>query len=853
MRPASLLRMLPLALLGLGMALTVVASSNVAGRDANEKDEARAIASHLVESRLHDSLQHLSVESSTIDHLVDQIIAVPTVAELEAVVESANGPDSVVTAVFVRRDREVVVRSAGDAIESADMPLVAEGLTSIGDGLWAGNLSYGIDTSSRIGAEIVILFDRERLLTAVQPTNAGDVGVVRLFGLPGSDDTPTDLSAMTDYPGDVRRFEDEGPAYAVEDTTFLGQPMTVEIEIEGEAIWLPSSSEVVLVPLVGGLLTLLVAGAALLVIRTIDRAEFERDQAHLASDAAAARFRASFNHAPIGVVELSAEGHIVAANRRFASQLGFAPEELEGTDVLDLVDGEDRPDATDRLEELFNGEVDSNQSDRRYRSRNGGAVWVRESLSVLVSEDGSRHVLVQAEDISDERRARAELHRKALFDDLTGLPNRANLIARLNRAIEGERAPGEMMAVMFVDLDKFKQVNDTLGHEAGDMLLIEVAERLRRVCRSSDTVARLGGDEFVVVCEGLPDDEAAELTAERFAHSLREPMFINDVEVPVSASIGLVVNSEESSPENLLRRAGQAMYRAKTSGRNQLVRFSIDETTRSTNGDAVYDVSLEDLAAAIRRRQLRVHYQPVMHNVSGEIVGLEALVRWQHPSLGLLTPASFLPLAEDLGIVEKIDAWVLKQGMAALGRWVAESEAAADWFVAFNISPTNYNKRTFADTLERYATKFEVRPSQIVLERNETWFMNQTPTAVLTTRALRQAGFRISLDHFGTGSSSLSEVSTLEFDILKIDRSFVRGASNHLAYVLEAMQNMADELGLRPIVEGIETEDELAIVTKAGIEWAQGFLLCRPIDEEALVRDHLLTASVAENVSSEAG
>ena len=589
--------------------------------------------------------------------------------------------------------------------------------------------------------------------------------------------------------------------------------------------------------LIGGIgLTLSIAALATFGSRSLLRVISERDEADAAREQAAQRFRTSFANAPIGVVEVDPGGRIVAVNPRFASQLGYNVEELDGTELLDLIDGEDRAAARNRLQHLLNGERVADQSERRYRERNGGAVWVRESASVLELTDDRRHVLIQAEDVSDERRARAELHRKALFDDLTGLPNRANLTARLSRAIETERGTGNVLAVMFVDLDKFKEVNDTHGHEAGDLLLIEVAERLRRVSRASDTVARLGGDEFVVICEGLDSEETAERCAERFAEALSKPMSLGDADVPVQASIGLSITTGDTSPEQVLRDADQAMYQAKASGRNRLVRFEHVSEDRMPSEPVSTECSEEELVAAIESDQFVVHYQPIFEvsDASNRVVGVEALVRFEHPTRGLVLPPDFLRAAEAAGLIGQIDRLVVDRGLRALACWAETDELAADWFISFNLATINYHQPSFAADLIDTIESSGVDPRQVVLERAEIGFMQQPPSAVLSTRALREAGVRIAVDHFGTGAVSLADVPTLEFDLLKIDRSFVRSPSSRQQSVLGAMAQMAEALDLLAMVEGIETAEELSAVRGATIALAQGYQLCRPLDEQAI-------------------
>ena len=848
MRSFSLSRALPLGPLLVGLAVTGFVVSNLDASLEQDRLRANQQSARLLRSVAVGAESNLSTIA---DHIrfVTEVVAIggdEGNIELQLDAADAFGERSAVRAVFSNHESAVQTFTRDGVILSRSLPS-AGGLGVVADEFWGDSLAYGLDRAGGPDAEVVAIIDRASVTTErVAPDEPGIT--VRVSGLPGDTIVPVGIAELRDAGAGMYLDSDSGGAMHLRPSTFLGSAVTIEVMADSSVLWAPRSSLAPYVIAGGFAISLLLAGLTFHVVRKLSLTMAERDQAIAGRHAAIDRFRASFSHAPIGVVELDDNGFILAANPRFASQLGYVAEELEGWDILDLLDGEDRADARGQLESILLGDRDSGQGERRYRTRNGAAVWVRESISVLATEGGLRHVLVQAEDISEERRARAELHRKALFDSLTGLPNRANLLARLNRAVEGEWGTGELVAVLFVDLDKFKDVNDTLGHEAGDMLLIEVAERLRRACRSSDTVARLGGDEFVVVCEGIPDERVAEETAKRFVDVLRDPMYFRDHEVPVSASIGLVVNSESLPPEEILRQADSAMYRAKTSGRDQLVRYDVATLEPGARSDSL-EVTETELRTAIDEGQLRLFYQPIVRVDDGSTCGFEALVRWEHPEHGLLTPPQFLGKAEELSLLGRIDAWALHEGMAALGRWTEEDDDRATWYLIFNVGPANFNNRAFSQQVKAYLEETGIAAARIVLERNETWFMTQTATAVLVTRELRAMGVKISLDHFGTASASLNEMTTIEFDFLKIDRSFVRDAHYQTNYVLEAMKNMSDALGLRAIVEGVETDAEMRLVRKSGIDFVQGFLVGHPRPEAEVGSGSLL----GETAQSESG
>ncbi|MEZ5380066.1 MAG: EAL domain-containing protein [Acidimicrobiales bacterium] len=838
MRRSTLIRLLPVVILLAGLALTAGMVSS-ARADAADSERATATGNRAYVAAV------ASAAESRLDGISDRLtaagknVAAATVDDVGAQIDATGllESSSLVEAICVPVAGELSCETFNGTIDQGPMPIEEPGFQVIDRGQLKDKLAYAAVNPSTRAVASVLIIDRDMLFVRVQRNLPLEVA---LFGLPGGDEAEPLPITSSDVGGGLSIDEVTGDLTSTRNKVLLGEDVVLRTMATPSQLVTDDRGSTTLLLVVGLGLTVSLAALAMGGSRSLFRVIEERDEADAARDQAAQRFRTSFANAPIGVVEVDSSGRIVAVNPRFASQLGYNVDELDGTELLDLIDGEDRPAARGRLQHLLNGERVADQSERRYRERNGGAVWVRESASVLELGEHRRHVLIQAEDISDERRSRAELHRKALFDDLTGLPNRANLTARLNRALEAEQANGDVLAVMFVDLDKFKEVNDTHGHEAGDLLLIEVAERLRRVSRSSDTVARLGGDEFVVICEGLENEEDAERCAQRFYEALSVPMVIGNVDVPVQASIGLAITSGVTSPEQVLREADQAMYQAKTTGRNRLVKFETVAEDRLPSEPKNTECSEDELLEAIEADRFVVHYQPVFDaNDRDRIVGVEALVRLEHPRRGLVMPSDFLRPAEKSGLISQIDMIVVSKGLAAMAEWTEVDDIVRDWFISFNLATINFHHRPFADELLAAIAKSSLDPHQVILERAESGFMHQPPVAVVATRALRSAGVRIAIDHFGTGAVSLSEVPSLEFDLLKIDRSFVRSPSIRQQSLLNAMAKMGSALDLAVMVEGIETDEELRAVRGAKIPLAQGYHLCRPMDDQAIAMQYL--------------
>ncbi|MEZ5227392.1 MAG: EAL domain-containing protein [Acidimicrobiales bacterium] len=837
MRRSTLIRLLPVVILLAGLALTAGMVSSACRRRrqrARHRHRESGVCRRCCVRRRKPARRCISDRLTA----AGKNVAAATVDDVGAQIDATGllESSSLVEAICVPVAGELSCETFNGTIDQGPMPIEEPGFQVIDRGQLKDKLAYAaVNPSTRrgVGAD-----HRPRhVVRSGAAQSAARSGAVRL---PGGDEAEPLPITSSDVGGGLSIDEVTGDLTSTRNKVLLGEDVVLRTMATPSQLVTDDRGSTTLLLVVGLGLTVSLAALAMGGSRSLFRVIEERDEADAARDQAAQRFRTSFCQCP----DRRGRGRQQRSHRggqpRFASQLGYNVDELDGTELLDLIDGEDRPAARGRLQHLLNGERVADQSERRYRERNGGAVWVRESASVLELGEHRRHVLIQAEDISDERRSRAELHRKALFDDLTGLPNRANLTARLNRALEAEQANGDVLAVMFVDLDKFKEVNDTHGHEAGDLLLIEVAERLRRVSRSSDTVARLGGDEFVVICEGLENEEDAERCAQRFYEALSVPMVIGNVDVPVQASIGLAITSGVTSPEQVLREADQAMYQAKTTGRNRLVKFETVAEDRLPSEPKNTECSEDELLEAIEADRFVVHYQPVFDaNDRDRIVGVEALVRLEHPRRGLVMPSDFLRPAEKSGLISQIDMIVVSKGLAAMAEWTEVDDIVRDWFISFNLATINFHHRPFADELLAAIAKSSLDPHQVILERAESGFMHQPPVAVVATRALRSAGVRIAIDHFGTGAVSLSEVPSLEFDLLKIDRSFVRSPSIRQQSLLNAMAKMGSALDLAVMVEGIETDEELRAVRGAKIPLAQGYHLCRPMDDQAIAMQYL--------------
>lgn len=432
----------------------------------------------------------------------------------------------------------------------------------------------------------------------------------------------------------------------------------------------------------------------------------------------------------------------------------------------------------------------------------------------------------------EREHARQRIRKLAFYDGLTGLPNRSLLQARADQAIASATRNAEPLAVLFLDLDRFKQINDSLGHPAGDELLRQVASRLQRELRSSDIAGRLSGDEFVVVLPQCDADQAAD-TVERLQALLAQPMEIADTRLAISASVGIAMfPADGREMETLLHRADMAMYQAKSGARGSFRFFSAE-----MNHLAQERLALETaLREALRQGQLQLHYQPQIELAGGRLHGVEALARWTHPELGPISPARFIPLAEECGLIAELGRWALREACRQLAEWRAQGLAVPA--IAVNLSPTSFHNlelpSLIADALERHALK----PQDLTLEITESVLVDTNPSTLKTLAEVHAQGVRLSMDDFGTGYSSLSYLRRLPVSELKLDRSFVADLEQDEAAraLSRAILGIGQSLQLTVVAEGVESEQQNQLLREQGYPVAQGYLFARPLPPQEMAR-----------------
>jgi diguanylate cyclase (GGDEF)-like protein len=446
-----------------------------------------------------------------------------------------------------------------------------------------------------------------------------------------------------------------------------------------------------------------------------------------------------------------------------------------------------------------------------------------------LSADGTGRMLGTCQDITERKLLEAEIEHRAFHDSLTGLANRALFLDRLEHALAVHKRTGNALALLYVDLDDFKTVNDNLGHGAGDALLIEVAKRLRSALRESDTVSRLGGDEFAIVLENS-DPRAAETIADHVLEILAEPFSVGDARLLARASIGIAHASASNDAGDLLRHADIAMYAAKRQGKNGHRAFN-----EGMHSSLTARMHLEgDLADAIEHEQFLLHYQPLIDLATGSVDGVEALVRWDHPERGVLPPSEFITVAEEMGLISALGEWVLRQAISDVPALCAAF--GPDTYVSVNVAAPQLRTDLIATVVDALSVT-GVDASHLLLEITETCVMSSEAPVVAKLAQLREMGVRIAIDDFGTGYSSLSYLRELPVDYLKIDRAFVRDVANGAedSALAHSIIRLGTVFGLRIVGEGIETAEQAAALGELGCHTGQGYHYHRPTDLESLI------------------
>lgn len=537
------------------------------------------------------------------------------------------------------------------------------------------------------------------------------------------------------------------------------------------------------------------------------------------------RFSQVVEQNPVGILIARIGGTVEFVNPAYARITGQAAAETIGRALADVISTNDPLDTPTALRVAATGTIWELEQPGR---RGTEAYWERLRLGAVRDETGvATHLLLSREDITEQRRQMEKITFQAHYDMLTGLPNRMLANDRLLQAVSRCRRDGGKVAAMYIDLDNFKEVNDTLGHATGDNLLQLVARRLVESVRGDDVVARLGGDEFLIVAAGLANGDEAAAIAEKIIAGFTSPFNVDDRQLNTSPSIGIAVYPDDGTdPMVLLRNADLAMYEAKDMGRNMFRFFN----------QSIHDLSLERLEigrclrGALERHELHVVYHPLVRADSGTVIGAEALLRWTSPELGNVPPATFIPVAEQNGLIVDLGRWVLREACATLARWRLRQE---NFVMAVNVSPRQFRASGFVAMIKECLAEFQVPANKLEIEITEGLLLHNQSEVKAILEELHAMGVRLSMDDFGTGYSSLSYLREFPFHTVKIDRSFisdVTGDASDRALVIAAVR-MAQALGLQIIAEGVETDGQWSFLVAHDCDIVQGFLFGQPIRE----------------------
>jgi diguanylate cyclase (GGDEF)-like protein/PAS domain S-box-containing protein len=560
----------------------------------------------------------------------------------------------------------------------------------------------------------------------------------------------------------------------------------------------------------------------------IDISEIKRAEALLQESEE--RYRLMTQYSTDMIARLTPDWIFLFVSPAASSVLGYEAERLIGLPVEELIHPEDRA-MFSRFQKALAEQDDVATVGYRLRQDDGDYVWLESTCRPIFSPDSREvvEIISVSRDISERKEAQARIEYQAYHDPLTGLPNRMLFLDRLSISLAHARRTGQPLAVMFFDLDNFKFINDTLGHSVGDALLQGVARRLRRIVRGEDTVSRMGGDEFTLISEVASTDDAARI-AEKILESVARPFEVDGHELFVTTSVGIAIYPQDGENEDtLLKSADGAMYRAKALGRN-----NYQLCTAAMNQRAMERLSLEkDLRSAVERQEFVLHYQPQVDLRDGRIIGVEALVRWQHPTLGLIAPSRFIRVAEDTRLIFQIGEWVLREACRQVVQW--RDEGLGSIKVVVNLSGRQFQHRGLVSLVGKVLDESQLDPRQLELEITESMAAQNTEWSARMIEELRSIGVRISMDEFGVGFSSLNHLRLLRVDTLKIAPEFLEGvASDEGGVIAEAIIHMAHGMQMDVIGECVETEPQRDFLRREHCEAMQGHLFSRPLPPNEL-------------------
>jgi len=567
---------------------------------------------------------------------------------------------------------------------------------------------------------------------------------------------------------------------------------------------------------------------------TLEKKVNERTTALKKSEA---KYRTIFENTGTAIVIIEEDMKISLANSVFINLSGYEKDEIEDRmPMTTFIDVKGR-------RKLFAGKSHSDEkTDSPFTIKNFECKFFdknknnKDIFITFAKIPGTGKNVVSIADISELKEAERQIHHQAFHDSLTNLPNRALFMEHLIMAIKrGKRRKNYFFAVIYMDIDRFKLVNDSLGHNIGDKLLVEFAKRIQDLLRDIDTLARFGGDEFVILLEDIEDENYAVEITKRLQKSLKSPFEIKGNDIYAPASFGIVLNTRMyDDPEIIIRDADAAMYYAKEKGKSQ---FKIFDNTLHEKALSLLQIET-DLRKAMANKELDLYYQPIVSLDNISIIGFEALIRWNHPIQGLVYPDSFIPVAEETGLIIPIGRWVLKKACMDLRRWDEQVKSKLPLFMSVNISSKQFLRPSLIDDIKEILNETGLPPNQLKLEITETALMEDVHETIPLIKRLKNFGIQIVIDDFGTGYSSMSYLQQLPIDTLKVDQSFISRIENNNddenKNIVETIVSLAHKLGLQVVAEGVETAEQQSILSNMKCQLAQGFLFSEPLEKKKM-------------------
>lgn len=539
------------------------------------------------------------------------------------------------------------------------------------------------------------------------------------------------------------------------------------------------------------------------------------------------RFRSAFDYAAVGMALLSPRGRYLKVNRTLCEILGYSENELLAMSIRHMVHPDDFSKEFPQIRSMIRGDTTSYQAVQRYFHKNGEVIWIMSSVS-LVRNIANKpvYLIAQFQNISAEKTSEDKLRHMAYHDPLTELANRNRLEQYLNELITEARRSTDSFSLIALDLDYFKKINDTLGHDAGDSLLGVVAERLKNTVRGMDMVARVGGDEFVIVISGIVKAEIIAQIAQKILNSLIKPMMLKGREIYITTSIGISLYPHDGQDiETLMKNADLALYRVKESGRNNFQFCTPDITKKAQEKSDRQNA----LSHALVKDEFLLYYQPSIDTRTKTINSVEALLRWQSKEYGLVTPESIISIAEETGLIVPLSEWVLRAACKQVKKWQAHGSPSLK--LAINLSARQFKNIDFIENILHTLRETEFAPHNLILEITESLIMQDPEKTIKTLAKLKEAGICIVIDDFGTGFSSFSYLSNYSVDKIKIDKTFVQDltVNQTTVSIVSAMIAMANKLGIKAIAEGVETKEQYDILVREGCNEIQGYYISKPL------------------------